>query len=255
MEICKHYVRGKCTRDKCRFIHQDNVCRSYFFTGRCIDPNCKKSHDYKEKIKCTETFEPSFKEPDLRIRINEPIYSSNEISIVKEFFWNKNVLAILEEEVKAHNYVSWHGDSHLIANDSLNWKENSPTFNTIVKNLCDYFDMIPGATRLNYYTNSSDWKPYHHDAAAFRPDKAKTQNITVGVSFGLTREISFESADKDKFHRKTINFVLPDNTIYAFGNDVNIRFRHGIPQLQTNVEESRISIIVWGYSNYLNQLN
>jgi hypothetical protein len=111
--------------------------------------------------------------------------------------------------------------------------------------------MVPGSTRFNYYENSKDWKPYHHDAAALKPEKAKTQNITVGVSFGLTREISFESADPNKFNRKTVNFTLPDNTVYAFGNEVNIRFRHGIPQIPHEINEPRVSIIVWGYSKYL----
>ena len=53
--------------------------------------------------------------------------------------------------------------------------------------------MTPSSTRINYYKTNNDFKPYHHDAAAFNPEKAKYQNITVGVSFGCTREISFES--------------------------------------------------------------
>ena len=27
------------------------------------------------------------------------------------------------------------------------------------------------ATRLNWYRDSSEWKPFHHDAAALKPDK------------------------------------------------------------------------------------
>lgn len=251
MDICNNYVKGKCNRENCKFNHVDNICRSFFFSGKCNKNACKFIHE-KGKQPNTETFKPSLKEPDIRIRVNEPIYSGNEISIVKDLFWNKDILTTLLSEIDPKNFVLWHGDSHLIADDSLKWKNNSPTFNTIIEYLCNYFDMKPGSTRLNYYKNSSDWKPYHHDAAALKPDKAKTQNITVGVSFGLTREISFESADKDKFNRKTINFTLPDNTIYAFGNEVNIRFRHGIPQLESNINQPRVSIIVWGYSKYLN---
>ena len=55
----------------------------------------------------------------------------------------------------------------------------------------------------------------------------------------------------NKFNRKTINFTLHDNTVYAFGNEVNVRFRHGIPQLDGEINEPRVSIIVWVYSNYL----
>ena len=65
------------------------------------------------------------------------------------------------------------------------------------------------------------------------------------------REISFESADPNKFNRKPINFTLRDNTVYAFGNEVNSRFRHGVPQLNEEINEPRVSIIIWGYSKYL----
>ena len=29
--------------------------------------------------------------------------------------------------------------------------------------------MTVEATRFNWYTDSSNWKPYHHDAAAIKP--------------------------------------------------------------------------------------
>ena len=29
------------------------------------------------------------------------------------------------------------------------------------------------ATRLNWYRDSSEWKPFHHDAAAMKPDKVR----------------------------------------------------------------------------------
>jgi len=251
MDLCKHYIKGRCTREECKFKHVDNICRAYFFTGMCSRGNCKFSHDHRETTRNTESFAPNHSEPDLRVRVNEPISAGNEICIVQNLFWNKNIITSLLQEINNNNFVSWHGDSHSIADDSLNWKQNSPTFNTIIEYLCNYFDMTPGSTRFNYYKNSKDWKPYHHDAAALKPEKAKTQNITVGVSFGLTREISFESADPNKFNRKTINFTLHDNTVYAFGNEVNVRFRHGIPQLDREINEPRVSIIVWGYSNYL----
>lgn len=251
MALCKHYIKGKCTREECKFKHVDNICRAYFFTGLCSKSHCKFSHDHRETTRNTESFEPNHNEPDLRVRVNEPISAGNEICIVQNLFWNKNIITSLLEEINSNNFISWHGDSHSIADDSLNWKQSSPTFNTIIEYLCNYFDMTPGSTRFNYYENSKDWKPYHHDAAALKPEKAKTQNITVGVSFGLTREISFESADPNKFNRKTINFTLHDNTVYAFGNEVNVRFRHGIPQLDSEINEPRVSIIVWGYSNYL----
>ena len=103
------------------------------------------------------------------------------------------------------------------------------------------------ATRLNLYRDSNDWKPYHHDAAAVKPDKAKTQNFTVGISFGLERDISFEHAVTGK----KITIPLDDNTLYAFTKDINIEWKHGIPQVPPDkyINEGRISIIAWGYKH------
>ena len=285
MNVCKHYVSGRCTNLNCRFEHINNVCRDNFFS-ECTKKNCRYSHEHKFNInktksyiswsnssgnnlqsldkspkspkspkfpKNTETFQPSHKEPSIRVRFNESIKNGNEISITNNLFFDKQIYSKLLSEISNEVYKPWHGDSHLIADDSYieDWKGNSPTFDYIIKQLCSYFCMTPGATRLNYYTDSKDWKPYHHDAAALKPNKANTQNITVGVSFGETREISFQSTHENKSERLTFNFPLKNFTIYAFGNKVNLDFRHGIPQLKEENKNGRISIIIWGYSSLL----
>ena len=69
----------------------------------------------------------------------------------------------------------WHNDSHLIADDKReNWKEKCPTFTMVIERIRDYFGMDIKATRFNWYRDCSEWKPFHHDAAAVKPDKAKT---------------------------------------------------------------------------------
>ena len=260
MNICKHYVSGKCKNENCKFKHVDNICRNYFF-NECSNTNCKFSHDFKlnnndnnKKIKNTETFIPDFKEPNIRVKYNEPITSSNEISINSDIFNtlnDSNLYTNLIKEIDNAVYKLWHGDSHLIADDhhEIDWKIHSDTFNYIIDKMCKYFSMTQNATRVNYYKDSSDWKPYHHDAAALKPEKAKCQNITVGLSIGLTREISFESTHSNKNNRIRINFPLKDCTVYSFGNDVNINFRHGIPKIEEYNNMGRISIIIWGYSS------
>ena len=57
-----------------------------------------------------------------------------------------------------------------------------------------YFDMDVKATRLNWYRDSTEWKPFHHDAAAMKEKFARTQNFTLGVSFGAERDAAFEHA-------------------------------------------------------------
>lgn len=83
------------------------------------------------------------------------------------------------------------------------------------------------ATRLNWYRDSKEWKPFHHDAAAIKPDKAKTQNLTVGVSFGAERDAAFEHAKT----KTVMSMPQPNGTIYVFAKDVNIIWRHGILQV------------------------
>jgi hypothetical protein len=68
----------------------------------------------------------------------------------------------------------------VIADDKKGWKKKCPTFNMIVDRIRDYFNIDIKATRFNWYKDSLHWKPYHHDAAAVKPDKAKTQNVTIG---------------------------------------------------------------------------
>ena len=203
--VCKHYINNRCSKENCRFKHIDNICKKYFF-DKCIDPNCRKIHKYtlnnsnvshnksKFKPKNTESFSPNLSEPDLRVLINKPISNSNEITIIKNVNWKYNVIDLIKEEVNNNVYKLWHGDIHHIADDSISWKQCSPTFDYIIEVLCSYFSLTHSATRLNFYNDTTDWKPYHHDTAALKPEKAKTQNITVGASFGFTREISFQHA-------------------------------------------------------------
>ena len=258
MSVCKHYVNNKCRNENCKFLHIDNICRNYFFNN-CNNLNCKYIHDYKlnpnankiHKPKNTTNFTPDLSQPDMRVIINKPIYNSNEVCIINNIFWNINTFDILKKELYYNKdiYKLWHGDNHSIADDSLNWKNDSPIFNDIINILCQRFSMTPSATRLNLYKDNNDWKPYHHDAAAIKPEKAKIQNITVGVSFGCTREISFQHAKS--YDR--INFQLENGTVYAFGNKINIDYKHGIPQTIKNRDNyERFSIIIWGYSNNLN---
>ena len=51
----------------------------------------------------------------------------------------------------------------------------------VVDTIAKYFEMDVKATRFNWYRDSQEWKPFHHDAAAVDPRKAKP--LTVGVSF------------------------------------------------------------------------
>ena len=247
----------------------------------------------------TESFDPSstLVRPDLRVKVGSnsvPVYNQklrhDDVLIVPELFgkeddWelyyklieemtelqkqekdkrseNKNNIEKNSRNNKKLDWIPWHEGAHLIVKDPT----SSPTFQKIIDKLCTYFSIRRQSigTRFNWYRDSSDWKPFHHDSAAFNPQRAKNQNITVGVSFGATRELAFvrayekESIDDmqhEEFqshhgNRKKVRIYFPqtNNGVFSFGRDANILWKHGVNALAPEDQDGkgRISIILWG---------
>ena len=166
---------------------------------------------------------------------NKP-HSTRDVVVVKDLFCKEDNLEIYEsllKEIKTSNVNQdklrkcWHGDTHWIADDKLDWKKECPTFTVILNRIKKYFNMDIKATRFNLYKDSSEWKPFHHDAAAVKKDKAKTQNVTVAVSLGAERDVAFEHSKS----KTVISIPQPNGAVYNLGKDVNIIWKHGIPQL------------------------
>ena len=90
--------------------------------------------------------------------------------------------------------------------------------------------------------DTSEWKPFLHDAAAVKTDKARTQNFIVGVSVGTTRDAAFQEV-------KVISFPLANGACYCFSRDTNIHWKHGMLQVPPERQRplGRISIIAWGW--------
>lgn len=281
--ICRKHFFESCNDTSCNFLHNfkfydeitnddilnnkyDNIVISNInqIKQNIIDKNqqytdnekclCKRNNKYNRKIKNTETFVPDFNEPDIKLKLNCPLTQNNQICIINllnldniKNKYHENIIEQLLSEIPDSVYKEWHGNSHIIADDNIDWRSNSKTFNQIVDRLCEFFYMTPNATRLNIYNDNYDWKPYHHDAAAIKPHIAKLQNITVGVSFGSTREISFQHST----NKTTINIPLDNGIVYAFGNKINRDFKHGIPQVKSKEVKKRVSIIVWGLTTLI----
>ena len=231
----------------------------------------------------TDSFDPdsTLVRPDLRIRVGLedglPL-KHDDVVIVPQLFgptndWSnyykliREITDLQEQQQQQYssnpkkkgaassaNFVSWHEGAHLIVKNP----EESPTFQAILDRMCEYFhiDRSSAGYRFNFYTDSKDWKPFHHDSAAFNPQRAKNQNITVGVSFGATRELAFlraydqdgsSSVDHDQ-HRVRVYFPQPNNGVFSFGRDVNIHWKHGVNALEPELQDGkgRISIILWG---------
>lgn len=270
MSLCKFYIeKGSCRHNEnCRFRHVDGICKQFFATGACENAKCTSSHVRNEKnekrksrnSRNTECFTPSFEPSDMTVKIacaSSTIpslypyeYHPRDVVLVNDLFGDMtDVYGNLLEEIKNTGkedkiWKLWHGDTHYIADDKLNYKEKCPTFMNVIERLRKYFKIDVKATRLNWFSDKNEWKPYHFDAAAVDPEKAKVQNFTVGVSFGDTREASFQHAKT----KTTVNFPLTDGTVYCFGSQVNIEWRHGIPPItEDKFDKGRISVIIWGW--------
>lgn len=224
----------------------------------------------------TETFEPDYSPPEMRVRFeygkivsNLTPTQSNDVLIVPDLFADMpNAYTKLLNEIFATKFdkhdliIPWHEGCHLIVDDHMDWKRSCPTFNLIIERIARYFSMDVKATRFNWYQKNEDWKAFHYDSAAIDERRARTQNFTIGVSFGAKREIAFQVANH-KDCRYVVSFPLDNGTTFCFGKDVNIDWRHGILPIKQNTDifqgiqanstnnVGRISIIAWGYINQI----
>ena len=296
-EICRNFVYKNCNNKDCIYMHDNSICFHYFKYKECkYGIDCKKTHlentkgnvkgkskdKYnKNKIrnKNTKVFTPMDREPDLRVVFdNNNDYlktklTTKDILIVPNMFkdFEKNeIYNLLKKEITQINsdkplLKMWHGNdkidgTHLIVDDSIKWKENCPTFNLVVEKIRSFFNMDIKATRMNVYNDLSQFKPFHFDASAVNPEKAKLQNFTVAVSFGYTRSVAFEREASPQ--NIVVSFPIDDSQTYCFTKDTNCTWRHGVLQgknvnvgpvvdkdVGPVVDTGRISIVCWGYVN------
>lgn len=179
----------------------------------------------------------------------------DDVVVVPEFFCKEDDWSIyykLIEEMrelqaegadKKTEWLPWHEGCHLVTKGP----DKSPTFQMVLKATAEYFGikLESVGTRFNWYRDGKDWKPFHHDSAAFNPQRAKNQNITVGISFGSERELAFLQAN-DASNRTY--FPQCNGMMFSFGRDVNINWKHGVNALPEHLQtgKGRISIVLWG---------
>uniref|UniRef100_A0A0G4GW06 Fe2OG dioxygenase domain-containing protein n=1 Tax=Chromera velia CCMP2878 TaxID=1169474 RepID=A0A0G4GW06_9ALVE len=215
----------------------------------------------KGKGRNTESFVPesTLVRPEMRVLVGPKkqeygkLLKHDDVVIVPELVCDEDDWSLyykLIEEIrhlqqskeKNADWIPWHEGCHLISKAP----EKSQTFQEVMGKITKYFNMKEGSQgiRFNWYRDASDWKPFHHDSAAFNRDRARKQNITVGVSFGATRELAFLHADTGL----RTYFPQSNGMVFSFGRDVNIKWKHGINALPADEQhgKGRISIIVWG---------
>lgn len=239
----------------------------------CENNNKLHKQNSKRKAKNTQSFDPDLREPDMRLLIdtNKEKFimkmKENDVVILPNHFKNpkegSTIYQSLLNEMKncgvppEELWKLWHGDTHFIADDRLakkmgfDWKKKCPTFNMVIETMKKFFDMDIKATRFNLYKDNTEWKPYHHDAAAIDEKKSKTQNFTVGITFGATRTVSFQHAKS----KNRLDIPLSDGSVYTFARKFNIEWMHGIVQEPEIKKEGRISIILWGKNSQIESNN
>ena len=142
--------------------------------------------------------------------------------------------------------------SELIPGEAIKWSQHykfenpelSSTFNEIVDRMSKHFNVTILQTRINYYRDGKDFKPFHHDSHAYAGTEKIREDFTMGVSFGASRELEF----KHEKSGKVFSFPQCNGDVFAFDANVNKLFLHGIPKRAT-VEMDRISCIMWGKLN------
>jgi len=177
----------------------------------------------------------------------------DDVVVVPEFFCKEDDWSLyyqLIEEMRQSQakgdrkaeWLSWHEGAHLLSQNPT----GSKTYQKVLDKMCDYFAVHEKnrGTRFNWYRDGSDWKPFHHDSAAFNPDRAKNQNTTIGISFGAPRELAFRHATTGEL----IYFPQKNGMLFYFGRDANIIWQHGINAMPPSEQDGkgRVSIILWG---------
>jgi len=195
--------------------------------------NSNKAKEYSANLLTSE-----------RDRLNESLVSSHKKLLNNSCLYLPNFLAKqmdttlfdkLKEEMKEKksNIVNW--DVHY----KLENPQDLKIFEEIVNKVSKALQVKVKATRINYYSNGNDWKHYHRDS--HKMVDGEREDITIGISLGASRELSFlHVASNNKF-----SFPQNNGDLFAFTDEVNSDFKHGVPKTRASVGE-RFSIIIWG---------
>lgn len=181
------------------------------------------------------------------------VYASNFLCDKNDYFLFEKLKGELTKAQAAERETDQDGQAGMV-DWSKHMKFENPSgisqvFQEIVELICEYFDTEMFASRLNYYGNGQHWKPFHHDSHAYGA-KGQREDITIGVSLGATRELTFLHQPSSR----QFSFPQKNGDVFSFTSEVNSRFQHGVPRGGADCGE-RFSIIVWGKRRSVNARN
>jgi hypothetical protein len=184
-----------------------------------------------------------------------PEFSGEDAFFLPGFMCAHDDFSLLEQLRKGlpagRDFSDWHGARHLGVHfetgdtSELRMASAPDAFRKTMQKLEAAFGIRASAARLNLYRSSADYKPFHADRGR---DEDGVPQVTVGLSLGATRELSF-------VHYQTglvTSFPQRNGDVFAFTPELNKVFLHGVPRVSaTSAEEDmdnrpRMSLILWG---------
>ncbi|CAK0855462.1 unnamed protein product, partial [Prorocentrum cordatum] len=165
----------------------------------------------------------------------------------RELICKEGDFSMYESLVKELNYTPcWmSGGTPLYRPTAIGREEalkSSPTYEAVVRWLAGHFGVEPVRSLVNHYQNGDHFTAFHSD------QYFDGVNMTIGASFGEERALIFEHKES----KEQFNFPQHNGDIFAFTDEVNSRFVHGVPRERRRARSTgarhtpgRVSVILW----------
>jgi alkylated DNA repair dioxygenase AlkB len=193
-----------------------------------------------------------------------PEYGPEDAFFIPEFACAHNDYSLMKslrsEIPEGRDFSEWHGARHLGMQfegadvTALRLASAPPTLRATILKLEAAFGIEASATRVNIYRSTADYKPLHADRGQ---DTAGVPQVTVGLSLGATRELSFAHWQTGL----TTSCPQHNGDVFAFTPELNKIFLHGVPKVRksslgsgTDDNQERLSLILWGSRISLRQV-
>lgn len=192
--------------------------------------------------------------PPIREAGGVPCYGAQDAFFLSGFLCAHDDLSLFEalksELPAGRDFTDWHGGRHLgmqfEGEGARHTAEGEPqALKAAVAKLEAAFGIRASAFRLNLYRSGADYKPMHHDRGR---DEQGTPQVTVGASFGGTRELTLLHVASGV----TATFPQRNGDVFAFTPELNATFMHGVPKIgfgspsEVEGHGPRLSLILWG---------
>lgn len=156
-----------------------------------------------------------------------------DVFVLSGFCCAHNDFTLLErlrtELPEGREFSDWHGSRHQgIQFEGAGARHDDPgappALREAVARMEDAFGIRASASRLNCYRSNKDYKPLHYDRGR---DSQGVPQMTVGASFGATRDLSFVHVASGV----TTVFPQRNGDVFAFTPEINQVFMHGVPKV------------------------